>query len=377
MIGDDNFDVVVVGGGPAGAAVAIALARLGRRLLMVEESAGVAARVGEALPPAARPVLRELGLLDQVASDGHLPCYGNDSIWGSDELDSSDFIFDPNGHGWHLDRPRFDTMLRKAARDSGAQVLLETKLVACKRDHDDTWTVHLDDPNGNLLKVRSDWIVDATGRKSTVASRCRAVRLRDDALVAFHAHFQPGGIEQSCSDGNSRTVVEAMPDGWCYSALVPNGGRVVAYMTDRDLVNRAALLSPESFLRRIEESRHIGPLLLVHGFRIDGRPRGADACSSRLQHFSGSGWLAVGDAALGFDPLSSQGLLFGLTTGIRAGRAIHDALLGDADPVAEYARQLREFYGAYRRNLAFYYAAEERWRDRPFWQRRNQLSSVP
>jgi len=78
----------------------------------------------------------------------------------------------------------------------------------------------------------------------------------------------------------------------------------------------------------------------------------------------------VGDAAIAFDPLSSQGLLCALDTGTRAGRAIDHALAGDAGPMADYARAVGEIYSAYRDGLATCYAAERRWLDRPFWRRR-------
>ena len=75
-------EVVIVGGGPAGAAAAIELARLGRRVLLANRDEGSDFRIGEAAPPAVRPLLRDLGVLDRVLADGHLPCYGNVSVRG-------------------------------------------------------------------------------------------------------------------------------------------------------------------------------------------------------------------------------------------------------------------------------------------------------
>jgi flavin-dependent dehydrogenase len=164
-------------------------------------------------------------------------------------------------------------------------------------------------------------------------------------------------------------MVEATPDGWWYSALVPTGERVVAFLTDADLVDTATRTTA-GFCERLREARHLRCRLDGHEYRITGRPRAAAAGGSRLERFAGEGWVAVGDAALAFDPLSSQGLLCALETGSRAGRAIDRALAGDTEPLTDYPRAVGRIDSAYREGLAACYAAERRWLGRPFWRRR-------
>jgi flavin-dependent dehydrogenase len=83
-----------------------------------------------------------------------------------------------------------------------------------------------------------------------------------------------------------------------------------------------------------------------------------------LDNFSGAGWLAVGDAALSFDPLSSQGILTALYTGMEVGLTLLAQLSGNADAVARYRYRLANIYEAYLRNLTAYYSSEERWPER-------------
>lgn len=360
-----DAEVIVAGGGPAGAAAALVLARLGRRVLLADGAEADGFRIGESVPPAIRPLLRDLGVLDLVLADAHLPCYGNVSIWGSDEPTTTDFIFDPNGHGWHLDRSCFDATLRNAARDVGVEVLTATRLVEAVREGA-RWRVTLNSRNAGNEVARCGWLVDATGRRAAVACRLGAARVRDDALVAFYARFRAkAGI-----DRDSRTVIESDPDGWWYTALVPSGERVVAYLSDADLVSRADLLSTTVFAERLDSSRYVRGQLVAHGYEAVGPLRGADAGTARLDHVTDAGWTAVGDAAVSFDPLSSQGILTALFTGLRAGEAINRALAGDHTELDGYARRVDEIDRAYRRHRDIYYAAEGRWSDRPFWRRR-------
>ncbi|MBV9122725.1 MAG: tryptophan 7-halogenase [Planctomycetes bacterium] len=366
-----HVEVVVAGGGPAGAAAAIVLARRGRRVLLADGDRGDAFRIGEAVPPAVRPLLRDLGVLDLVLADGHLPCPGNVSVWGSGEPVATDFIFDPNGLGLHLDRARFDDTLREAARNAGAEVVRARILGAVCEGRDWWVTLTGDKPRDHVL--RTAWLMDATGRRAAVARRAGAARRRDDVLVASYARFRT----RTGTDLDGRTAVESEPDGWWYTARVPSGERVVAFLTDADLIDRAAILSATGFGTRLGSTRYVHGLLQAHRYEMVGPPRAVSAETARLDRVSGAGWAAVGDAAISFDPLSSQGILTALFTGLRAGQAADRALAGDLAAVEAYRCQVHAIDRAYRRHRDTCYAAEGRWPDRPFWRRRLGVGFTP
>ena len=348
------LDAVVAGGGPAGAAAALRLAAAGREVLLGD--AGTAApSAGEALIGAARPVLRDLGVLDRFLAEGHVACHGNDSAWGSDALGSADTVLDPNGHGWHLDRARFDAFLRAEAAAAGAAVLEGATVREATRSGG-TWTVVA----GGRPAVRARWLVDATGRRAAVARRCGARRRAGDPTVAVVARYGSPAVD----DRDGRTLVEAGPDGWWYTGLVPGRRRVAAYVTDRSLVPAGARTA-SGFAALAATTRHVAARL--DGWAIEGAPRQVAAGGAVAEPPAGDGWVAVGDAAVAFDPLASLGLFTALLTGKLAAEAVDRAIGGDGDSTGAYARRVASLAASYERDRARWYAAERRWADRPFW----------
>src|SRR4051794_17862045 len=177
-----TYDAVVAGGGPGGAVAAIVLARAGRRVLLADATPPGPCRlkVGESLPPAIRPLLRDLGLLHRLECEGHLRSAGTNSVWGSPGLQAIDFVADPNGSGWHLDRQRLDRSLRTAAGEAGVEVCEATK-VRVEGRSEAGWSVRL----GDVEEATARALVDATGRRAALARALGARRRRRDRLVGI------------------------------------------------------------------------------------------------------------------------------------------------------------------------------------------------
>ena len=347
--------MVVAGAGPAGSAAAIALARAGRRVLLADplDARPGTLKIGETLPAVAVAVLRDLGLPDPGSAGVAIPSAGTSAAWGGDGLLESDAVGDPHGHGWHLDRTRFDAWLRDGAREAGAE-LCEGRVVK--------------DSSGVQVRVGSseatvacDWIVDATGRRAAIARSQGAQRHRSDRLVALYAAVATGA-----GDRDTRTRLEATPSGWWYSARVGERRRVAAFLTDSDLV-RPDWRSRSGFRAALCGTSHLLP---TEELTLESAPATTAAHGSRLEPATGDGWLAVGDAALAFDPLSSQGILNALVTGLEGATAADAHLGGDTGAAASYERRLARVWSAYEVNRERAYALERRWPEAGFWARR-------
>jgi len=353
-----DVDVVVVGGGPAGAVAALNLAP-GRSLLLVERRER-AVRVGESLLPAAGRLLADMGLLAAFTAEGHAPWFGNTASWGGDAEDELDFLRSPDGPGWHLDRARFETWLQREAVARGARLL--HAVATDVQPAEPGWRLVLRG-SGGPVRLHTRALIDAGGRCSPLSRRLGGVRTRDDRLVCGWLHGD--------GDGPGLTSIVAEPEGWWYSAPLPGGRRILAFHTDADLPAAQDARDPARLLARAAEVPQLAPWLAGARFAAPAAAGLALAHGAVLAPAAGRGWAAVGDAALGFDPLASQGLFNALYTGLAAAEAMARHLGGDPDALADYTQQLAHVRDAYVRHRDDTYRREQRWPERPFWTRRH------
>ncbi len=267
-----------------------------------------------------------------------------------------DFIFSSHGPAWQLDRVRFEHMLLSAATEAGAQVkwgapAREPRWIA------DRWEIDLDS-----MTVRTPWIVDATGRRASLARSLGGGRIRHDTLISLYVTAS----SHDKSDRDGRTFIEASAGGWWYSALMPNGKRTIAFQTDVNLAKDAAWRDSGWFRTQVMATRHLSALL-ADRYSLNEAARLAPAHSARLRHFVGPGWVAVGDAAQSFDPLSGHGLLAALQSGQRAGEALAWQSRGDADALPHYVAWLNSVWGQFWEKRSLFYAMETRWPESNFW----------
>ena len=355
-------DVCVIGGGPSGTAAALTLLRYTKhRVLLIESSRYEAARVGETVSAGVVPLLSYLGANWVLDDETALPAFGTAGAWGSDQVIQRDFIYTGRGQGLHLDRRRFDRAMAACLRTFGSAPRSGTEVRELAR-HDSGWTLVLDGQAGpECLSARI--IVDATGRQARVARRLGAERRVADRLAGLICHLElPAGASERT------TLVEAVPEGWWYTAPLPHGQAVAALMTDADLLRGLGVDGAEDFMARLFATRHISVRLA--GARPRGHPRAFPAESHVLSQPCGYGWVAAGDAACAFDPLASLGIGYALSSGIQAGRIADGWLRGDDSLAQAYPNDIARHVAHHAAQSREMYAAERRWPDAPFWLRR-------
>lgn len=360
--------VAVVGAGVAGPAAVLSLAAAG---LTVRWFAPPVAPdhdpVGETLSPAANPLLAKLGLTETMAA-AHRPSHTTLSSWGTAQLVDRNAILHLEGPGLVLDRRKFEADLRRAAGKVSERVV-DARLAHA---HAAQGVWHLSAESGETLDA--DALVDASGR-SAVAARRLSPGHRADRLMAAHAFLphRDAGVEPTPA-----VLIEAVERGWWYAALRPDGTLSVAYFTDPDLLGETPTRDPKIWKALIDGTRYVGRWIDDAGFDPDTAPTLSSAGTTWLAAPAGrvedAPWMAVGDCAAAFDPLSSHGMTTALWAGARAGPLLSAALDGDDGALDAYARSVTDGVHAFLDQRQRMYAMERRFADAPFWQRRHNAT---
>jgi flavin-dependent dehydrogenase len=328
---------------------------------MVEASRYAEWRVGETLSPGAQELLSGLGCWDRFLGERFTEAFGTRAAWGAADAYDNEFLFSMRGNGWHVDRVRFDAMLSDCAREAGVGVTQNARLSGARMLADGCWSVTTRGETGSE-EFQARFVVDATGRSAAFATAQGARRMLDDRLVGVFVLFRfPEGALAS----GAYTLVEAQPDGWWYSSITPDSRAVVAWMSDASLVRRDALHLPERWMERLGRSRETAAR--VTGATVETAPAVWAAHSQRLSQCAGPGWVAAGDAACTFDPLSSQGILKALRGGKLASFVAADWLAGRTDSPARYERIMAGEYRGYLAARSWFYRQEQRWPESEFW----------
>jgi flavin-dependent dehydrogenase len=340
----EYFDVAIVGGGPAGAVTALCLARRGIRVALLEATRLEGDRYGETLPPEINPVLRELGLWDAFSALNSVPAPGIVSAWGSAIPLEQDFISNAHGCGWHIDRNRFDAMLCQEGAAAGVSIFLACQ-VRPERISDGVVNM-----NWRLGDINAAFVVDAAGRTGLRLDDAYDYE-KDDALLAIVLRLS--GADTT----DLRTVIETTPQGWWYTAPLPNGQMIAMFFTDPEIYSNEGIV-PGDQLEHAPLTAHRLRSSRILTSRVVHAP---SACRAKM---SGDGWLAVGDSASSYDPLSGRGIFKACRHGAAAAVAISTGAMDD------YDTRVRREFDEYVRQRRTHYASERRWPESIFWQKR-------
>lgn len=363
-------DVVVVGAGPAGSAVAITLTRLNRMVVVLERSTDGQRRFAEHLPPSSRPLLRWLGIGD--VGPGPRRSHGISVDWGDHGVRHTDYMLEPYSFGYGVDRVRFDRQLADIAQANGAEIQRRAQATLVERLPDGRWAISVTGPDGYREQIVCRFLVDATGRSGRIGRAIGSRREPVDHLVGVAVMSRDGRIVNALED---RLIVESSRNGWWYASALSSREASIVFLTDADILRDDPAPLAEYWNAELASTRLIR--------RVAGEPDGdahpvvRSAATSLLRPMAGAGWLAVGDAAVSRDPLASDGIALALRWGIDGAHAIGRALQGDASDLARIVRARDDYVAQYLRDRCETYRREQRWPDATFWRRRHRPPIQP
>ena len=255
--------VLILGGGPAGAAAARLLSQWGLEAVVVERSPDpdrAAPSLAESLPPSARKVLAATGLLGVVEAGGFLANSGNTALWGG-EGRRDDFA--GGATGFHILRSRFDALLRGAAVDAGAEIVTGVVRLPERGEDGERWRVELALDWGERVEIQPGWILDCTGRAGLLARRYRVLESEAPTLAVVRRYRNDSGWENVVA---THALVESFGRGWAWSVPTSETERHVAVMLDPQL--HAVMEGAADLSAAFEaESRQHRPHALHHNAR--------------------------------------------------------------------------------------------------------------
>ncbi|SEM30270.1 Dehydrogenase (flavoprotein) [Pseudomonas sp. NFIX51] len=342
--------ILVLGAGPAGAAVALGLRRLGYAVALVSEwrrfpaLEGVSLRVLEAL--------RGAGLGRGL--EAALQASQRQVVWnGQSHAQNVEYL---------LDRPRFDRGLREDLREAGVE-LIESRVLEVQS----TANEHRLRIEGQAERL-ADFLVEARGRQAPALSKELGKGLRGPETLSLLNRWQG-------APGSTASAVHSLEDGWAWMARQADGQcywQLTVDVASAALPGKAQLLD---YCRQRRQGSALARAFFGAAPQLDVQLHARSSTAILCPQVCGANWIRVGDAAMAVDPLSGNGIFQSLSSALQAPAVINTLLQRpEREALAQrfHAQRVEQLFLRFARIGRDFYADEQRWAEQPFWQARRQ-----
>jgi FAD-dependent halogenase len=384
----ETFDLIVIGGGPAGSTVSTLVALQGHRVLLLEKEQFPRYQIGESLlPVTVHAICRMLGVLDEIKRADFVPKFGGVFRWGTRQEPwhftfgmARDLEQAGAAYAYQVERSRFDQILLDNARRRGVDVRERHAVLAPLLDAGRVAGVRFIDEAGREHTARARFVVDASGNASPlhrhVGQRIYSTFFRNVALFCYfrNAERMPG-------DQAGSVLSAAFNEGWFWfiplSDTLTSVGAVIA-REHADALQR----DHESVMRTFIDACPLIKKLLASATRVTDGPYGRFRVRKDYSYTNTCFWrpglVLAGDAACFIDPVFSSGVHLATYSALLAARSINTVLRGDVDEqraFTEFERRYRaEFENVYAFLVSFYDVHQD---ERSyFWRARKILNTT-
>ncbi|MBI5770758.1 MAG: tryptophan 7-halogenase [Verrucomicrobia bacterium] len=344
----ESYDVVIIGGGPAGACAGAILGEYGHRVLIVEREKFPRYHIGESLIPFTFQPLERIGMIPKMKQSAFQKKYSVTFV-SPDGKRSQPFYFfnrydrETVAQTWQVLRSEFDQMMLDNAREKGAQVREETTVNRTLTEGDRVVGVEVTDKSGRTYEIHAKMTLDCSGKEAFTSNR-NGWRLKDPYLnkIAVWTYYKDSKRGEGIDEGD--TTVCYVPDkGWFWHIPQHRGMTSVGVVAEGKYLTRGGVREPKDiFHREVEENLWLKDRLSI------GEPCGeywiTSEYSRHSRYCAAPGLVLVGDAFAFLDPVFSSGVMLALKSGQFVGETVHEGLVaGDLSPArfAEYGAKMR------------------------------------
>src|SRR6266536_1813209 len=330
----NNYDVIVMGGGPAGSTVASILEREGRSVVLFEKEVFPRHHIGESLMTDTYRTFQRMGLLEKLKESPFVRKYSVQFANHAGKESRPFYFFEAVHHEsavtWQVTRAVFDQMLIEHAAEQGAAIHQGVRVTQVLFEGDKAVGVEVQMSDGSRQSFYAKVVVDATGQSAMLSNRFRW-RVRDPQLkkAVLYSYFKGAHREPDLNGG--ATLVLRTPPG--------SGGWFWYIPLENDITSVGIVANPEYLLKdrgqdlaKIfqEEIEKCEPChrRVAEGERVDKIYSILDY-SYRSKQCAGNGFIIIGDAYGFLDPIYSSGVLLALKMAELAADAIHDSFSND------------------------------------------------
>ena len=348
-------DVLVIGGGPAGATAATLLAEKGRRVVLLEKDRHPRFHIGESLLPLNLRIFERLGVAQEVAAIGVLKPgarFVSDEHGKHTAFSFAAGLNQDYTHSYQVRRSELDALLFARARRAGADAREGLRVLDVALDARGGHRVVARDEAGAHHAFRARYVIDASGRDTFLATAMGSkARNPHNNTAALYAHFRgvapfgapekgvafgapdTGAPSAEAEDGN--ITVHLFDEGWFWMIPLPGGVMSVGVVSNPDFFKRRRGSLEDYFLATLRAVPSVARRIARAELVTEVTATGNYSYESRVMH--GDGWLMAGDAYAFIDPVFSSGVLLAMASA-EMGADVADAWLDDPARAAPMAR---------------------------------------
>ncbi|MES2937941.1 MAG: tryptophan 7-halogenase [Pseudomonadota bacterium] len=382
---NEDFDAIVIGGGPGGSTASSFIAMQGHRVLLLERDRFPRHQIGESLlPSTVHGICAMLGLTEEIKNANFPRKRGGTFRWGKSPTPWT-FAFSknpdaPGGFAYQVERAKFDKMLLDNSRRKGVDVREQHTVEKIFFEDGRAAGVHYVDDQGNKRTATARYIVDSGGNGAQYHNDDIGKRVYSQFFqnVALYGYFEHGKRLPPPNEGN--ILCCAFRDGWFWYIPLSDTLTSVGAVVSRDASKIMHGGHDEAFKHFVDACPMIKEYLAGAKQVTEGTYSGLRVrkdysyCNTA---FWKPGLALVGDAACFIDPVFSSGVHLATYSALLAARSINTCLKG-AEPedacFAEFERRYRREYGNFYQFLTAFYDMHQD-EDSYFWQARKILNT--